>query len=183
MKAKDVMTRHVICVAPDTSILEALRLMLQHKISGLPVVNKIGNLVGHRQRRRFFAARRDRHGPQTFAVAGIPCWAGPLAHDYIRAHGRKVEEVMSADVFNSHGKHAARCGHRHDGETSDQAVPGHARRPACWDCQPRQSCPCAGRYCREFSPGPKSDEAIRNAVIAELDRQSGRRSTLSTCGP
>jgi CBS domain-containing protein len=46
MKAKDVMTQHVITVAPDASILEALRLMLQHRISGLPVVDKNGTLAG-----------------------------------------------------------------------------------------------------------------------------------------
>src|SRR5580692_3640279 len=46
MKAKDVMTRQVISIAPDVSIFEALKLMLDHKISGLPVINKIGNLVG-----------------------------------------------------------------------------------------------------------------------------------------
>ena len=38
MRAMDVMTQRVISVAPDTSVLEAARLMLQHKISGLPVV-------------------------------------------------------------------------------------------------------------------------------------------------
>src|SRR5260370_6919033 len=46
MKAKDVMTRKVISVAPDASILEALRLMLQNKISGLPVVARGRQLVG-----------------------------------------------------------------------------------------------------------------------------------------
>jgi CBS domain-containing protein len=46
MKAKDVMTRNVISVAPDASILEAVRLMLQNRISGLPVMTKDGRLVG-----------------------------------------------------------------------------------------------------------------------------------------
>jgi len=39
MKASDVMTRDVVSVGPDSSILEAVRLMLQHKISGLPVID------------------------------------------------------------------------------------------------------------------------------------------------
>jgi CBS domain-containing protein len=41
-----VMTAHVITVSPDTSIIDAAELMLEHKISGLPVVNNAGKLVG-----------------------------------------------------------------------------------------------------------------------------------------
>ena len=46
MKAKDVMTPHVLSVAPDASISAAARLMLQNRISGLPVVDGSGKLVG-----------------------------------------------------------------------------------------------------------------------------------------
>ncbi len=41
-----VMTQHVITIDPDTSIIDAANLMLEHKISGLPVVDKQGKLVG-----------------------------------------------------------------------------------------------------------------------------------------
>lgn len=41
-----VMTQHVITVGPDTPILDAANLMLEHKISGLPVLNDEGKLVG-----------------------------------------------------------------------------------------------------------------------------------------
>ena len=46
MKAADIMTGRVISVTPDASILECARLMLQHRISGLPVIDAAGNLVG-----------------------------------------------------------------------------------------------------------------------------------------
>src|ERR1044072_8077319 len=46
MKAVDVMTREVVSVAPDASVMEAVRLMLQHKISGLPVIDASGSLEG-----------------------------------------------------------------------------------------------------------------------------------------
>ena len=46
MKAKDVMTSPVISVEPDASIWEAVRIMLQRRISGLPVIDKGGRLVG-----------------------------------------------------------------------------------------------------------------------------------------
>ena len=39
MTVADFMTRKVITVAPDASLAEAAKLMLDHKISGLPVVD------------------------------------------------------------------------------------------------------------------------------------------------
>ena len=46
MKAKDVMTSPVISVEPDASIWQAVRIMLQRHISGLPVIDQKGSLVG-----------------------------------------------------------------------------------------------------------------------------------------
>lgn len=46
MKVKDFMTSQVVTVTPETSILDAARLMLEHKISGLPVVTDGGRVVG-----------------------------------------------------------------------------------------------------------------------------------------
>ena len=41
-----VMTRNVYTVKPDTPILDAAETMLEHKVSGLPVVDDEGQLVG-----------------------------------------------------------------------------------------------------------------------------------------
>ena len=46
MNAADVMTRRVLTIAPVASILQAVQLTLQHGISGLPVVDVHGGLVG-----------------------------------------------------------------------------------------------------------------------------------------
>ncbi|HEX7562106.1 MAG TPA: CBS domain-containing protein, partial [Bradyrhizobium sp.] len=46
MNAENVMTRDVISIDPGATVLQAARLMLQHHISGLPVIDKDGNLVG-----------------------------------------------------------------------------------------------------------------------------------------
>lgn len=46
MKARDIMTRRVFSVRPDASILQAGELMLQHDISGLPVVDSDERVVG-----------------------------------------------------------------------------------------------------------------------------------------
>ena len=46
MKAKDVMTSPVLSIDPDSSVLQAVQVMLQRHISGLPVLDREGRLVG-----------------------------------------------------------------------------------------------------------------------------------------
>jgi len=97
MKATDVMTRQVICVAPDSSIVEALRLMLQNRISGLPVVDKNGELIGIVTEGDFL--RRSELGTQRRRAKWLEFIVGPgkLAEDYVHASGRKVEEIMTPE--------------------------------------------------------------------------------------
>ncbi|NTW16594.1 MAG: CBS domain-containing protein [Syntrophaceae bacterium] len=45
-KAKDIMTRDVITVELDMEVVHAAKLLLDHHINGLPVVDKEGNLKG-----------------------------------------------------------------------------------------------------------------------------------------
>ncbi|CAB3288271.1 Putative signal transduction protein with CBS domains [Methanocaldococcus lauensis] len=45
-KVKDVMTKNVIVVKPEMTINDAAKLMVEHKIKRLPVVDDEGNLVG-----------------------------------------------------------------------------------------------------------------------------------------
>ena len=46
MRAHQIMTRQVITVDPDTTIVDAANTMLRQHISGLPVINAAGKLVG-----------------------------------------------------------------------------------------------------------------------------------------
>ena len=46
LKAKDVMIKDVITVAPSTTIEELARILMQNKVSGAPVVNNEGELIG-----------------------------------------------------------------------------------------------------------------------------------------
>jgi CBS domain-containing protein len=98
MLTKDIMSRVVVTVTPSDSILHAIRLMLQHKVSGLPVVDASGNLVGIVTEGDFL--RRT----ETATVRHRPRWVeflmgpGPLAAEYTRAAGRFVAEVMTPDV-------------------------------------------------------------------------------------
>ena len=46
MKAKDIMTSPVVSAELDATVIQAAQIMLQKRISGLPVVDKDGRLVG-----------------------------------------------------------------------------------------------------------------------------------------
>ena len=46
MRVRDVMTANVISVSAQATILEAARTMLRNRVSGLPVVDAQGQLVG-----------------------------------------------------------------------------------------------------------------------------------------
>src|SRR6476619_640582 len=98
MKASDVMTQQVISVGPETSILEVARLMLQHRISGLPVVDAKGNLVGIVTEGDFL--RRTEIGTQRRRPRWLEFIIGPgrLAGEYAHTSGRKVDEVMTTEV-------------------------------------------------------------------------------------
>jgi CBS domain-containing protein len=95
MKVRDVMTQPVVSIESEAPISLAIRLMLQKKISGLPVVDPAGNLVGVVTEGDFL--RRAETGTQFTP----PRWLeflmgpGPMARDYVKAHGRKVSEVMT----------------------------------------------------------------------------------------
>jgi len=98
MQAKDVMTRDVISVAPDATVLLAARLMLQHHISGLPVIDGSGKLVGVLSEGDFL--RRQETQTQRRRSRWLEFLMGPgrTAGEYIHSHGSKVSEVMTEDV-------------------------------------------------------------------------------------
>jgi CBS domain-containing protein len=87
------MTRRVMTVAPDASIADAARLMLENKVTGLPVVDAEGHVVGivseHDLLREMDG---DRHGPHWMRLmiedAGLPDGRAQL-------RDRKVSAVMT----------------------------------------------------------------------------------------
>ena len=97
MNAADVMTRQVITIAPDASILQAAHLMLQNRISGLPVVDVHGRLVGIVTEGDFL--RRTEIGTERHRPSWLQFLTSErrLADEYVHTHGRKIEEVMTCN--------------------------------------------------------------------------------------
>jgi CBS-domain-containing membrane protein len=93
MNVADIMTRSVITISPETSIADAVVLMLYQGISGVPVVDNAGGLVGMLTegdllRRTEIGTERRRSRWLDFLRS-----AGQEAEDYLQTHGRKVQEL------------------------------------------------------------------------------------------
>jgi CBS domain-containing protein len=91
------MSRRVITVRPDASIADAIKLMLDHHISGLPVTDSAGKLIGivceSDFLRRIETGTERRHSRLLAVLLG----ADQIAREFVREHGRKVEEVMTPE--------------------------------------------------------------------------------------
>lgn len=99
MKAAEVMRRRPITATPEMAIQDAVHLMNVHRISGLPVLDATGAVVGIVSEGDFL--RRVELGTQ----AGMPRWLMWLggraraAHDYVRSHALRVGEVMTVPAI------------------------------------------------------------------------------------
>ncbi len=95
MRAHQIMTRPVISVTPETKIVDAANTMLQKHISGLPVVDASGKLVGIVSEGDFI--RRSEIGTQRKRGRFLKFILGPgkEAADFVHEHGRKIGEIMS----------------------------------------------------------------------------------------
>ncbi|MBI3030768.1 MAG: CBS domain-containing protein [Candidatus Rokubacteria bacterium] len=97
MKVEEIMTKDVITVAPKTLIHEAAALMTDHGVSGLPVVDDAGDVVGIVSEGDLILREKPRER--------APWWrlffadAERLAREYQKAHGKTVGEVMTRSLI------------------------------------------------------------------------------------
>ena len=98
MKAGDIMTGRVITISPDATVLAAIDLMTKNHISGLPVIDSSGALVGMVTEGDFL--RRAETGTARKRPRWLEFLVGPgrLAEEYVETHARKVGEVMTRDL-------------------------------------------------------------------------------------
>ena len=98
MRAMDVMTTDVISVDPGTTVQALATLLAERGISGAPVVDAGGRLVGiisegdllHRA--EIGSARRHRVRRRSW---WLDHYASDLARDYVKSHGRTVKDIMT----------------------------------------------------------------------------------------
>jgi CBS domain-containing protein len=99
MLARDVMTAPVVSVTPATRTRDAIELMLTHHLSGLPVLDEQGKLVGVLSEGDLI--RRSELGTEKHRSRFIAFILGPgrAAHDYTKSHSRFVRGVMTEEVI------------------------------------------------------------------------------------
>jgi CBS domain-containing protein len=98
LTAADVMQNDVLTVNAGASVAEAAGRMLRNKISGVPVLDWQGRLVGIVTEGDLL--RRSEIGTERHRARWLDLLrAGRAAEDYMLAHARKVSEVMSDQVF------------------------------------------------------------------------------------
>jgi len=174
LTAGDVMSRTVATIAADAALHDAIRLMLDRHVSGLPVVDDAGTPVGiltegDLLRRVELGTEQHRSGWRSLIL-------GPdrQASDYVATHSRVVRDVMTtavltvdvaaplADVVTiMQAKRVKRVpvlfGHTLVGIVSRSDL---LRKLI--DCLPDKAA----------TAGAQSDAAIHNEVLAEFRRQS-----------
>jgi CBS domain-containing protein len=98
MFASEIMTSPVKTIGPDATIEEAIGLLLSLHVSGLPVTDADGRLVGLVSEGDFL------HRAELGTAKRKPRWIefllgpGEVAESYVMSHGRKVHDVMTRDV-------------------------------------------------------------------------------------
>jgi CBS domain-containing protein len=97
MRAHQIMTRPAISVTPDTTILEAANIMLHRHISGLPVVDTAGALVGIISEGDFIRRSEINTGRKRSKFMKFILGAGREAADFVHEHAKKVGEIMTPE--------------------------------------------------------------------------------------
>lgn len=98
MNVSDVMNAQVRTALVTDSVALAMRIMLGARVSGLPVVDQEGTLVGiltEGDLLRRAETGTDRHRPRWLEIV-----VGPrrVAKEYVESHSRRVGDLMTGDV-------------------------------------------------------------------------------------
>ena len=98
MQARDIMTRNVIAVPPDLPVISLANLLVERRISGVPVLDhdRVVGMVTERDLcRRAELGTERRHG----RWAELFTTKARLASEFVHAHGRTVRDIMTTPAF------------------------------------------------------------------------------------
>lgn len=175
MRAGDIMTTSVTTVTPETPVAELVNLLLTHAISGCPVVDAEGVMVGivtegDLVRRSELGTEHKRGGWLSFFTG-----TATLATEYVRSHGTKVKDVMTPEVVAvgrdaelvdiadlMETRHVRRVPVVEDGRVV--GIISRANLLRAWASLPT-----------EAAAEPQTDADIRLALLDELSRQNWSR--------
>lgn len=94
MQAIDIMTPKVVSVGPDAEVREIAQLLLNHRISAVPVVDEAHQVIGIVSEGDLMRRVKDESGHRDSWWLSLFS-GGKDAGDYVKSHGRKAHEVMT----------------------------------------------------------------------------------------
>jgi len=174
MIVADIVTRNIISVSPDASVEEAIKLMLANRISGLPVVNAAGEVVGVVTEGDFLRRTETgtvRHRPRWLELLLGP---GKLAEEYVTSHTRKVKDVMTDKVIGIEESAdlgaAVELMERH----RIKRLPVFRQGKLCGIVSRASLLQALVAIAKQVpaAPGAAADAAIREAVLAEIGKEA-----------
>ena len=179
MKAKDVMTTTLVSIDLSATVLQAARLMLQHHISGLPVVDKQGTLVGVLSEGDFLRRRETHTERRRTRWLEFLMGPGRMAGDYVHSHGNKVSEVMSTDLKtvgeNASLEDIVKLMEKH----RVKRVPVMRGDKLVGIVTRSNLMHAMVSLARVASPGAQSDATIRERLLAEIQKQQWAPATTA----
>lgn len=171
MKAGEVMTVPVTTVRPDASVTDAARLMVERGVSGLPVVDAHGQLVGIITEGDFL--RRAETGTERHRPRWLQFLLGPgrIANEYVHSHARKIQEVMTPDVItvsqSTPLQDVVTMMERH----RIKRVPVLGEGKLVGIISRANLVQALARLAEEASPSRPDDEAMRTQILKDLNRE------------
>ncbi|WP_213304041.1 CBS domain-containing protein [Paraburkholderia sacchari] len=101
MQASDIMTTDVVSVVSTATVFEAAELMAKHHISGLPVVDEAGTIIGLVSEGDLLRRVETGTGkPQRSWLAEFLYSTRKLAAEYLKEHAVKVSDIMTENVIS-----------------------------------------------------------------------------------
>ncbi len=102
MKTKDIMTKEVVTVKPEMTIEELARLFTKHDISGAPVVDEAGGLIGIVTENDLIKMEQRLHIPTIITIFDAVIYLGSskkFEDDLKRMAATKVSDIYKRDVI------------------------------------------------------------------------------------
>lgn len=173
LTAGDIMTRSLVTATETTLIPAAIKLMLERHVSGLPVVDSAGGIVGIFTEGDLL--RRVELGTNAHVSSWLDIFRSStrLAHDYVETHSRVVGDIMTQAVVTvdeaaplsevvrvMQGKHVKRVP-----VLAGSILVGMVSRVDLLRA-------LADSFSEGTKSPPPSDDTIKTGILAEFRRQS-----------
>ena len=101
MQARDVMVSPVITVGKIATVRDVAKILLEKRISAVPVVDSAGKVIGIvTESDLMHRAEAGTERPYSWWVHFLAGDA-TIAADYVKSHAAKVEDVMTSDVVTA----------------------------------------------------------------------------------